>query len=495
MSDEPTLSPSAFGRAFRAFLEASVKGQKAEDPPFVARLADHLGVDPRGLPILAEQMSTIEHPNVQAALDAWISGDGRSAELVGMSAEQKRYQGLGFSDLITPMSGGLMGDRAPRPGPVDYVNVPVARGRVRACVQHGLFLLRDGDVPLAALLRGPSEHGGMPQIQIEVMASDSEVAAGFLTEIREGMLEHNVYRGKLLALGSPHGPFGQGGPLVEFLAVPEIERNEVILPEGVLERIERHTVRFTEHAHKLLAAGRHLKRGLLLHGPPGTGKTLTAMYLVGRMPGRTTLVLSGRSYGLVSPTCELARNLHPSMVILEDVDLVAEERGMGPMGENPLLFELLNEMDGLAEDADVIFALTTNRPDLLEPALASRPGRVDQATEIPLPDAESRRRLISLYGEGLDLRLEAVEEVVARTEGTSASFIKELLRRAALFAAEGEGELVVTDRHMAEALEELLVAGGTLTMRLLGGGAPPPDTPSRDWFEDIDGGSPGRDPE
>ena len=59
---------------------------------------------------------------------------------------------------------------------------------------------------------------------------------------------------------------------------------------------------------------------------------------------------------------------------------------MGPMGENPLLFELLNEMDGLAEDADVIFILTTNRADLLEPALAARPSRVDQATEIPLPD-------------------------------------------------------------------------------------------------------------
>ena len=57
------------------------------------------------------------------------------------------------------------------------------------------------------------------------------------------------------------------------------------------------------------------------------------------------------------------------------------------MGENPLLFELLNEMDGLSEDADVIFTLTTNRPDLLEPALAARPGRVDQATEITLPDA------------------------------------------------------------------------------------------------------------
>jgi hypothetical protein len=477
MSDEPTLSASAFGRAFRAFLEESVKGQKVEDPPFVARLADHLGADPREMPILAEQMSVIEHPNVQAALDAWISGDGRSAELLGMSAEQKRYQGLGFSDLITPISGGLMGDRAPRPGPVDYVNVPVARGRVRACVQHGLYLLNDGRIPLAALMRGPSEHGGMPQIQIEAMARDPEGAAGFLTEIREEMLRHNVYRGQLLALGNPHGPFGEGGPMVEFLTVPEIEPNEVILPEGVLEQIERHTVRFTEHAEELLAAGRHLKRGLLLHGPPGTGKTLTAMYLVGRMPGRTTLVLSGRSYGLVSPTCELARNLQPSMVILEDVDLVAEERGAGFMGENPLLFELLNEMDGLAEDADVIFALTTNRPDLLEPALAARPGRVDQATEIPLPDADCRRRLISLYGQGLDLRLEDVESIISRTDGTSASFIKELLRRATLLAAEEGGELVLTDRHVFEALDELLVAGGTLTMRLLGG-EPPPDAPS-----------------
>jgi len=118
------------------------------------------------LGIVAEQMSVIEHPNVQAALDAWISGDGRSAELVGMSAEHKRYLGLGFSDLITPVSGGLMGDRAPRPGPVHYVNVAVARGRVRACVQHGLYLLHGGERDPAAVLRGPGEHGGMLRIQI-----------------------------------------------------------------------------------------------------------------------------------------------------------------------------------------------------------------------------------------------------------------------------------------------------------------------------------------
>ena len=67
--------------------------------------------------------------------------------------------------------------------------------------------------------------------------------------------------------------------------------------------------------------------------------------------------------------------------------------------ENPLLFQVLNEMDGLADDADVAFLLTTNRADLLEPALSQRPGRVDLAVEIPLPDAAGRRRLIGALGE------------------------------------------------------------------------------------------------
>ena len=82
----------------------------------------------------------------------------------------------------------------------------------------------------------------------------------------------------------------------------------------------------------------------------------------------------------------MARTLQPAMVVVEDVDLIAEERGKYP-GQHPLLFQLLNEMDGLAEDADVVFVLTTNRADLLEPALAARPGRVDQAVELGLPDA------------------------------------------------------------------------------------------------------------
>jgi ATP-dependent 26S proteasome regulatory subunit len=164
----------------------------------------------------------------------------------------------------------------------------------------------------------------------------------------------------------------------------------------------------------------------------------------------------------------MARLLQPSIVVLEDVDLIAEERTREGAC-SAVLFELLNQMDGLADDADILFLLTTNRPDILEPALASRPGRIDQAIEIPLPDAACRRRLLELYGRGLTLQLAQMDQFVAKTEGASAAFIRELLRKAALFAADEMAESpVVTDRHIEEALHELVVAGGDLTKSLLG---------------------------
>jgi SpoVK/Ycf46/Vps4 family AAA+-type ATPase len=105
--------------------------------------------------------------------------------------------------------------------------------------------------------------------------------------------------------------------------------------------------------------------------------------------------------------------------------------------------------------------------------LAARPGRIDLAIEVPLPDEECRKRLFELYGKGLKLALTDPEVWVRRTKGVSAAFIRELLRKAAVLAAEedgtsNDGELVVTDRHMEDAAAELMVAGGLLTKTLLG---------------------------
>lgn len=136
-----------------------------------------------------------------------------------------------------------------------------------------------------------------------------------------------------------------------------------------------------------------------------------------------------------------------------------------------MLNRLLNEMDGLREGADVFFILTTNRPETLEPALANRPGRIDQTIEFPLPDEALRKRLIALYSKNLVVSPALADELARRTDGASPAFIKELLRRIAQHHLEANGSGEVSRKNAEAALHEMLFSGGTLNSRLLGGTA------------------------
>jgi hypothetical protein len=460
---------SAAVTAFTAFMEAVTAAATPQSSPLLERIQAHLGADPTQLPVIAEEYDAFEHPNVQVALDAYLAGPDRQAELVGVGTNNKRFMPFSLSDLL--IQSGMGGRGGLAEGPVDYVNFHLAHGRVLSCVQFGLYLVRTADTPLVVFLAGPSDHGRQ-KLRVEVVAQRPEDGQALLTELTELMTRLNVYRGHVISLAP--GQFGPGPQsLIAFHTLPAVAREDVILPDGVLERVERQTIVFAERAERLLAAGRSLKRGLLLYGPPGVGKTLTLMYLFGRMPGRTVILTTGLGLGLLRPVAQLARSLAPSMVVIEDIDLIAQERGQ-PFGHaGPLLFELLNEMDGLRDDSDIIFALTTNRPDILEPALAARPGRIDLAVELPLPDTESRRKLLRLYARGLELREVDVDAIAARTEGATPAYIKELLRKAAVLAA-AESEdgaepagVVVTGAHLETALAEL-DEGGRLAQRLLG---------------------------
>jgi ATP-dependent 26S proteasome regulatory subunit len=106
---------------------------------------------------------------------------------------------------------------------------------------------------------------------------------------------------------------------------------------------------------------------------------------------------------------------------------------------------------------------------MLEAALVSRPGRIDQAIEFPLPDDSSRRRLIRLYARALPVPEVIVGDLAARTEGASPAFIKELLRRIAQHHLEAGNGPEVSRTTVDSALHEMLFSGGVLNKRLLGG--------------------------
>jgi MoxR-like ATPase len=433
---------------------------------------------------MSEELEAWELPNLQLALTAALERPGWSAEVLGIAGEGKRYSMLGLADLLTG---------AWQLGAPEYVNAEIGPGRTLPCLDYGLVLVTAPDGPFCLFVRR-GDMMGQSSLVVQALAADEGRAQAALAELRALMRVHDVFRGQLITIQAG----AHGGRRLVFLERPEMAREDLVLPAGLLEQVELHVLGPTRHRDALLASGRHLSRGLLLWGPPGTGKTHTVRYLTARLRDATVIVLSGAALGMVGAFGALARRLAPAVVVLEDVDLVAQEREFGPFGSSPALFELMNEMSGLGEDADVAFVLTTNRPDALEPALAARPGRIDLALEIPLPDAAARRRLLELYARGMTLDGVDLDALVARTEGVTAAFVKELLRKAVLAAAE-EGRAAVSDADLSRALDALLSDTAAITRALLvgrssgasGAGAPSPNA----WLElpdpgqDVESGS------
>ena len=421
------------------------------------------------LPVATASWPRYDHVNVQAGLDAWLAGPGIEHQVCGLIGF--RHSMFGLSDLAQtgPRQfgigvGSVTISTHSRPGRAGH---PGLRA-VRALPGHRARRPAGPADPRAGRARADRGCHGRDRLRRR-----RRWPAGQPGDIRGLALAHNVFRGHVISFGDEVFHHHRGA-LLTFLDRPSVSRDQVILPPDVLDGIERQVLGVARHAGRLLASGQHLKRGVLLYGAPGTGKTHTIRYLLSEQSGRTVVVLSGSALGMIAQACSVARTLQPSMVVVEDVDLIAEEREYG-MGQHPLLFQLLNEMDGLGEDLDVTFLLTTNRADLLEPALAQRPGRVDHASLLPIPDADARRRLLQLYRGNLVLDLADPDLVISRTEGVTASFMKELLRRAALRAAdetgvEEGGPIRVTDAHLAAALDQLLDASSQLTRVLLGGG-------------------------
>ena len=439
-----------------------VDGESAARNEVVQLVRGALG--PGGLTrsVVTRDLPPFEQVNVQVALDAWAAQDGRSVVLHGYAVpphhSQTTLQQLVHGDGLPPL----------RLSAPDLVDLPSGPDRTVACLRRALLLVDDARGAYVVQVRGPEPHEE-PTIALEVAGLATDAAQEVLRELDELRHALNVYRGQVLELRAGR----RGGLEVVFPVLPRTVREDVVLPEAVLRRVERHTVDIAERRQALRDAGQHLKRGLLLHGPPGTGKTHTTRYVVQRLAGSTVIMLSGQALHMIGGVTGLARELQPAVVVLEDVDLVAEDRGYGP-GPSPVLFELLDAMDGAAADADLLFLLTTNRADLLEPALAARPGRVDVAVEVGLPDADARRRLFEVYSRGVPLQVDEAQtaEVVERTEGVTASFVKELLRRAVLEAlAEQDGPLqVVTAAHLSAALDDLLDSTQSVTRALLGVG-------------------------
>ncbi|MBI5832575.1 MAG: 26S protease regulatory subunit [Armatimonadetes bacterium] len=428
------------------------------------RLERFLGADPAALTLVGRRYAALELPNLHRAVESWCTRNKARFELVGYQSQQPMNQSLrALTDRSAYLGATTCG--------VGYDDVDVGFGEPRRCPTSAVYLVTAAESRAVVHIYADQFGRGL---FLEVMAVPGDAGQVMFDELRQLAVQDNIYRGRVISFecqGDQYGRSGQAG--LRFHRLAPVATEAVILPPETKALLLRNTVGFFAHAEQLRRVGQSAKRGLLLYGPPGTGKTFTAMWLATQLDGATVFLVSAEQLGAIKAVCQMARLLAPSLVILEDVDLIAAPReAQRSPGDQVTLHQLLNEMDGIEPDVEILFLLTTNRPEAIEPAVASRPGRIDQAIEYPLPDEAGRRALLELYGRGLQLELAEPDVLIARLAGASPAFIKELLRKAAQFAldrADGETTpLVVRDADLDAGLRELVLGAGGYSRHLLG---------------------------
>jgi hypothetical protein len=398
-----------------------------------------------------------------------VLGDRDFVRLAGLH-QAHNYEGMNFASLLNTDEHSEVAV-----GPLIYHDIEIGSDEAVPCLDSGLWLgvEPESGEPFAVVLGSSAGYSPNPKKSVEVAVPDTPqgraLADHFAAQLEKSVSQSRCYRGKILSFEETTDYHGTSTG-IKVHTLSQVKREQVILPARTIDLLDRNMIEFIDKRPLLAKRGMNLKKGLLFYGPPGTGKTHTLHYLAAALKDHTVLLISAEQVGLLGEYMTLARLLQPSLVVIEDADLIARDRGKMGVCEEALLNKLLNEMDGMRPDAEILFVLTTNRPEALEMALAARPGRIDQAIEFPHPDAVGREKLVRLYAGNRELSAEVVDRVVRATEKTSGAFIKELMRRATQYAVTRDEESPVSLADVNLVIEEMLFSGGQLNRSILGGG-------------------------
>jgi cell division protease FtsH len=224
---------------------------------------------------------------------------------------------------------------------------------------------------------------------------------------------------------------------------------------------------FLASPQKFRAMGAKIPKGVLLYGPPGTGKTLLARAVAGEA-GVPFYSISGSDFvemfvgvgaSRVRDLFDQAKQNAPSIVFIDEIDAVGRHRGAGLGGghdeREQTLNQLLVELDGFDVKSGVIVIASTNRPDILDPALL-RPGRFDRQVVVDRPDLRGRQQILDVHAKGKPLADNVDLSVLARqTPGFTGADLANLINEAAILAAR-TGDHEVTMKHLEEAIERVI---------------------------------------
>ena len=214
----------------------------------------------------------------------------------------------------------------------------------------------------------------------------------------------------------------------EFLEYPNLNWNDVILSEDIKEEFCLNIIFPLENEKSCKDGGVPWRRGLMLGGKAGTGKTQVCRVLCNELPKGVTVIWATPkaiyNETQIQLLFEAARFFNPSLIIIEDIDFIGLDRSIS---QNPILGELLTQLDGNDPNDGIFVIATTNRPEMLDEALANRPSRFDVQLLFELPNPEQRTKIIALFTKKMEFAEELnMSQIISNTDGLSGSHIKEI---------------------------------------------------------------------
>ena len=247
---------------------------------------------------------------------------------------------------------------------------------------------------------------------------------------------------------------------------PDVTFADVAGEDEAVEELEE-IREFLASPDKFHKVGARIPRGVLLYGPPGTGKTLLAKAVAGEA-NAPFFSISGSEFmelyvgvgaSRVRELFERAKKNAPAIIFVDEIDAVGRHRGSGIGGGNDereqTLNQLLVEMDGFDERANIILIAATNRPDILDPALL-RPGRFDRQIAVEAPDLKGREAILKVHSQGKPLTAQVdLRQIAKRTPGFTGADLANVLNEAALLTARSDMQFI-DERAIDEAIDRVI---------------------------------------
>jgi len=249
--------------------------------------------------------------------------------------------------------------------------------------------------------------------------------------------------------GGPGGMLGSFGRSKHKVLTKEHSSVTLANVAGIEEAKDEVTevIEFLKNPKRFQRLGGRVPRGVLLIGPPGCGKTLLAKAVAGEadvpffsISGSDFVeMFVGVGASRVRDLFKQAKDSAPCIIFLDEIDAVGRRRGAGfSSGGNDEREQTLNailvEMDGFDSSDQVIVLASTNRADVLDPAL-TRPGRFDRAVQVHLPDVKGRYDILKVHGRKIKMSPDVDLERLARgTPMLSGAELEAIINEAAIAA-------------------------------------------------------------